>query len=140
MSEPRRWEPVRLWQPARLAAWAVAVAVVAVCVATDAPARLSFSPCVFRNLTGLPCPGCGMTRGFVAMGHGRLSEAWGQNALSPLFFVAVCAYVVGFPLCGGRVPSALRRAVARRGRLLLVMVFVLIAASWAVSLVRHFAS
>lgn len=25
--------------------------------------------CVFKNLTNLPCPGCGFTRSFVYMGH-----------------------------------------------------------------------
>lgn len=50
---------------------------------TEAPAHLPFSLCVFRNVTGLPCPGCGMTRGFVAMGHGHLADAWRYNRLSP---------------------------------------------------------
>ena len=38
--------------------------------------------CPFRALTGLPCPGCGMTRAFCALGHGDLSGAFGYNALA----------------------------------------------------------
>ena len=44
--------------------------------------------CPFRALTGLPCPGCGMTRAFCALGHGDLSGAFGYNALAPFVFAA----------------------------------------------------
>ena len=44
--------------------------------------------CPFRALTGLPCPGCGMTRGFCALGHGDLRGALDQNILSPALYVA----------------------------------------------------
>lgn len=33
------------------------------------------SVCPFYLLTGLPCPGCGLTRAFVCLGHGRLTES-----------------------------------------------------------------
>jgi len=29
--------------------------------------------CIFRNTTGLPCPGCGLTRAFVSAAHGNLA-------------------------------------------------------------------
>lgn len=44
--------------------------------------------CPFRAVTGLPCPGCGMTRAFCALGHGDLSGAFGYNALAPFVFAA----------------------------------------------------
>ena len=42
--------------------------------------------CPFRALTGLPCPGCGMTRAFCSIGHGELAGAFGYNALAPFVF------------------------------------------------------
>jgi hypothetical protein len=42
--------------------------------------------CPFRALTGLPCPGCGMTRAFCSMGHGDVASAFGYNALAPFVF------------------------------------------------------
>ena len=44
--------------------------------------------CPFRAVTGLPCPGCGMTRAFCSIGHGELARAFGYNALAPFVFVA----------------------------------------------------
>jgi Protein of unknown function (DUF2752) len=35
--------------------------------------------CPFRLVTGLPCPGCGMTRAWVFMTHGRVADAVSAN-------------------------------------------------------------
>jgi hypothetical protein len=50
--------------------------------------------CFFRGVTGLPCPGCGFTRSFLAMGHLRFSEAFAVHPFGPpawlwLAFLAV---------------------------------------------------
>jgi len=50
---------------------------------TDLP---GFVFCPFRALTGLPCPGCGMTRAFCAIGHGDFASAIGFNPLAPFVF------------------------------------------------------
>ena len=39
-------------------------------------------PCLFRAVTGLQCPGCGMTRALTALVHGNPAEAMDYNALS----------------------------------------------------------
>ncbi|MFN8522077.1 MAG: DUF2752 domain-containing protein [Chloroflexota bacterium] len=40
--------------------------------------------CPFRVLTGLPCPGCGMTRSVVAALHGDLSTSLFYHPLGPV--------------------------------------------------------
>lgn len=40
--------------------------------------------CYFRRLTGLDCPGCGLTRGFIALFHADFAEAFRVNALTYL--------------------------------------------------------
>lgn len=48
--------------------------------------------CPFRLATGLPCPGCGMTRAWVFLVHGDLSAAVAAN---PFALVSLpCAVVV----------------------------------------------
>lgn len=49
------------------------------------------SLCVFRNLTGLPCPGCGMTRAILSIGQLRLYDAIAFHPFSP-FLLAGLAY------------------------------------------------
>ena len=68
--------------------------------------------CPFRAVTGLPCPGCGMTRAFCSMGHGDLAGAFGYNALAPFVFAAallVWAHALATLLGLGRVRAALER-------------------------------
>ncbi len=61
--------------------------------------------CPFRNLTGLPCPGCGMSRAFHHVLHGRIVEAVRMNALVPVVFVSVMVELLNSIV-----------AIARRGR------------------------
>jgi hypothetical protein len=49
--------------------------------------------CPFKVLTGLPCPGCGLTRSSVALLHGDLSTAVYFHPLGPPIILA--AVIVG---------------------------------------------
>src|SRR5262245_33544514 len=48
-----------------------------------------FTICAFKNLTGLPCPGCGLTHSFCALAKGDIGGAFLFNALGPPLFVAL---------------------------------------------------
>ena len=73
------------------------------------PAQVAAGPvvCPFRLATGLLCPACGLTRSFVAIGHGELRAALGHHAFGPILFAIALAFV------------ALKLAELARGRLLL---------------------
>ena len=43
-------------------------------------ARFGGIPCVFRSVTGLRCPGCGVTHMCLALLHGDLAGAFWENA------------------------------------------------------------
>lgn len=59
--------------------------------------------CPFLWLTGVPCPGCGMTRALRCLLHGELRAACAYNPL--VFVLPVYVFLI---LCDGR-PFARRR-------------------------------
>lgn len=40
--------------------------------------------CIFHNLTGLPCPGCGLSRSIVAAAHGEIISSFSLHRLGLL--------------------------------------------------------
>jgi len=46
------------------------------------------------HLAGFPCWGCGLSRGFCALGHGQWQAALGYNRLTPLVYALVCLLAV----------------------------------------------
>jgi hypothetical protein len=66
----------------------------------DLPA---FAICWFRALTGLPCPGCGLTRAFCAISHGEFAAAWKFNPFGFLFYL-LAVLLVPWPFIRRRWP------------------------------------
>jgi hypothetical protein len=50
--------------------------------------------CPFRTFTGIPCPGCGMTRSFCAIATGRLEDALNYHFFGIFLFVGFAIAVV----------------------------------------------
>jgi hypothetical protein len=48
--------------------------------------QLGLPPCLFRVLTGLPCPSCGLTTAFAHMARLEITDALRAHALGPLLF------------------------------------------------------
>lgn len=76
------------------AAWAALTVILAASLLLPLPDRdgsLAHLPsvCPFYNLTGLPCPGCGLTRAFVCLGHGQWRESLHWHPLGWLLY-GVC--------------------------------------------------
>lgn len=57
-------------------------------------------PCLFREMTGLECPGCGMTRGTYALFHGDFLKAFLFNPVGmivlPLGLTAIGIQLIGW--------------------------------------------
>jgi len=70
--------------------------------------------CISRRIFNVTCPGCGLTRSFVATARGRLTEAFRNNAMGPVLYLIL---LVQIPYRTARIlgsrPSALSRLVAK---------------------------
>lgn len=69
--------------------------------------------CPVRLVTGLPCPGCGLTRSWTAAAHGQFSDAFAYNFFGPISLAATMVFVAlaGVLLARRRSVAGLARAV-----------------------------
>jgi len=82
--------------PARRLLLLVPAAVLAAALLLPAGWESPVPLCLVKGLTGRDCPGCGMTRAFLLIGHGRLADAAAMHPASiPAFLV-----VAGMALAG----------------------------------------
>lgn len=47
--------------------------------------------CVYKRLTDIDCPGCGLSRGFVQLEHGNVVAAVKLNPLTPVIFLLMAS-------------------------------------------------
>lgn len=85
----------------------VAAAVVLIGTGTLAQTGIHAPPCPFHALTGLPCPGCGLTRCALSLWHGSLGLALRYHPLGVLLF-ALCLALVLLAAGGTLLPAAAR--------------------------------
>ncbi|MEI7527712.1 MAG: DUF2752 domain-containing protein [Elusimicrobiota bacterium] len=108
--------------PLRLAAWAVLAAsalsgLLHLAGYSLQAALPGAALCPFKALTGLPCPGCGMTHAFLALGRLDLAGAYAWN---PLVFPLAALTAL---YAAGRVPRWVRSGKAVNSALLGVLLF-----------------
>jgi len=72
---------------------AVGMVVVAALVPPTVLERLP-TLCLFRNLTGWECPGCGMTRAILSLLRGDLATALHYNRMVVLVFPLLCCLLL----------------------------------------------
>lgn len=85
--------------------------------------------CIFKGLTGIPCPGCGTTRAAVALARLEFADAFSRYPLQSLVwsvFVAGGFVAAGWVLSGRDLPSWPRRLPVW----VVVLVVALAAANW----------
>ncbi len=115
--------------------WALAALTAALLGAALSPTSdIPFFRCEFRDVTGIPCPGCGLTRSWIALGHGHLMDSLRFHPLGPP--LAACAALAAGLLAA---ELALKRSLVDWGLLLRVAPYGagLLIAVWLVRLWTH---
>lgn len=77
--------------------WVLCLAAVGVSLIAPLSALPSWDLCWFKALTHHPCPGCGLTHSFLAIGHGEWAEAWSFNPFGYVWYL-LALYVLFRPV------------------------------------------
>jgi Protein of unknown function (DUF2752) len=111
----------------RIAAGLGVGALVTAFVVTPALSTSGPTVCPMHLITGLPCPGCGLTRSWVATAHGRISDAFSYNIFGPISFAAMFVFVVavGTLMIRKRPAAGVTRALRHPVVIAVVVVWVL---------------
>lgn len=93
-----------------------------------------FTVCPFKNIFGIPCPFCGMTRSFLFLGHGEIREACRLNPLGPLVFMIVVFFWFYYAAMMTARKEITVRLSENEKRLTIVVSAVLVMAAWGYNL------
>lgn len=105
---PRAWTASAIFTPE-----ARVLAIVVVALAFVFPVNgLGVDLCMLHSATGLPCPGCGLSRGIASIAHGSFAHAFEMN---PFAFVAAPLFVglVVFGVLPAKMKARIEAAAAR---------------------------
>jgi hypothetical protein len=97
--------------------------------------RLPFTVCLFKGLTGLPCPTCGATRAVGRLVHLDVAGAIAMNPLATIAFALVALWALcdfGLMTRGRALDVAVGRPL---GRLVRGLVVAAVAVNWLFLLV-----
>jgi len=75
------------------------------------------SGCAIKAVSGLPCPGCGLTRAWIALFQGHVREAFRHHPLFPLALVIIAG------MAGKWLPRCSLLALKERGWSILLILF-----------------
>ncbi len=87
--------------------------------------------CVYKNITGYPCPGCGMTRSTISLFAGRIIESFFFNPLA--IVVNIMAIVAFFWMVADLAQNKARFDIFIRRKIhpvLLILIIALVLANW----------
>jgi hypothetical protein len=130
----QRWESGSALHPAAAGtlglAAAGAAALAIACIVSPAEVESGPTVCPFRLMTGLPCPGCGLTRSWVFIAHGDYGAAARANPFGYVTMSAAVALIalVAVALVRGRPVRSLSPVVRSRPFLAVLAVWLLFAA------------
>ncbi|MCD4665095.1 MAG: DUF2752 domain-containing protein [Bacteroidales bacterium] len=86
------------------------------------PVNYKITDCAFKDMTGLSCPGCGLSRSFHSTAHLNLAYAFGFHLLGPVFFLMLLLISVIYSfeaISGNNIKTGIKK---RTGKILVIAV------------------
>jgi hypothetical protein len=96
--------------------------------------QLGLPPCTFYEVTGKPCPACGMTTSFSLLMHGDVVGSLRANSVGTLLALFCLAYIPWAALSVARGRALFVRALDRALMLVVITLLVLLMLRWGVVL------
>jgi hypothetical protein len=96
--------------------------------------QLGLPPCRFQELTGKPCPSCGMSTSFALLVRGDVVNSLRANAVGTLLALTCLAYIPWAALCAVRGRVYLIRSIEWTLTRLVVIFLVLMLLRWVIVL------
>jgi hypothetical protein len=93
--------------------------------------HLPFTVCLFKAMTGWPCPACGSTRAVGHLAHADVAGAFAMNPLATAAAVVVAAWAVADAVLLARGRALDLEVETRVGNLMRVGFVVAVALNWA---------
>ena len=95
-----------------------------------------FTPCIFKNMTGIACPSCGVTRSVLLLMHGNVESAILMNPLgliiTSIMVIAPFWLLYDVSLKKETLYNSYKKAEnVLKTPYIAILLFVLIAANWA---------
>ena len=88
--------------------------------------------CVFKAITGIPCPTCGSTRAVILLSHGHLESAFRMNpATGAVFVTALLAFLCRLIVLAFDLPGIHIGFSGREKNLVRISVVLALLLNWA---------
>jgi hypothetical protein len=113
---PRSWSAVAVgacYEVGVIALFAIAYRLEPSPTGIGTHTQLGLPPCLIHQVTGVPCPACGMTTAFAHAVHGNPVLALVAQPFAALIALALAVGFIVFPIAiySGRSPKSVARAV-----------------------------
>jgi hypothetical protein len=94
-------------------------------------------PCLFKSVFHIPCPGCGMTRAFILLGHFRFQEALAININSIFAYTILLAITIN-EVAALVIGRKMNPHLSGRGVILIcAIIFCVMMAGWYYNLIHE---
>lgn len=99
--------------------------------------HVTLFPCLFKNTFHIPCPGCGMTRAFILLGHFHFREALTININSIFAYIMILAITMN-EIAAMAIGRKMNMHLSRRGIILIYAItFCVVMTAWYYNLMNE---
>ncbi len=102
------------------------------------PVYYKITDCAFKEMSGLSCPGCGLSRSFHSVANMHMSDAFGFHLLGPVFFLILLAVIIlySYEAISGNIIKIVANKVL--ARIFVISIFVSWFIYWVARMVVEF--